>query len=121
MKKVLVVDDDPGIVTLLSTMLRREGFIPVAAHNGHDALEQIEATCPDLILLDLAMPGMDGFEILAEIRRRENGVRRIPIIILTAHLRSYFEARIDTHIDGYITKPLTLDKLRENLRQFIPA
>ncbi len=121
-KTILVVDDDPGIVTLMATMLRREGFATVAAYTGEEALSQYERQRPALILLDLAMPGMSGFEVAQEIRRREQGKARTPIVVLTAHAQSYYVSRQDElDADGYITKPLTMEKLRSELRQLIPA
>jgi signal transduction histidine kinase/DNA-binding LacI/PurR family transcriptional regulator/CheY-like chemotaxis protein len=81
---VLVVDDDPGIRDLHSRLIERTGRHAITARNGREALTLIDEQTPDLILLDLMMPEMDGFAMLDELRARES-TRDIPVIILTAH------------------------------------
>jgi len=80
--QVLVVDDDPDVRTLLRRMLEAAGYRALEAENGRAALTRIAETTPDLILLDLMMPEMDGFEFLDELRR--GGPRGIPIVVVTA-------------------------------------
>lgn len=119
-KTILVVDDDPGIVTLVETMLKRDGYTTIAAFSGEEALQQYEINKPHLILLDLAMPGMDGFEVIATIRNREQGIRHTPIVLLTAHAQQYYDNKSqNADIDGYIAKPVTGAKLREDLARFV--
>jgi DNA-binding response OmpR family regulator len=84
---VLVVDDDPGILDVHSRLVEKSGRQVLVAHNGREALALIEQQIPDLILLDLMMPEMDGFAVLDELRARES-TREIPVIILTARLLS---------------------------------
>jgi CheY-like chemotaxis protein len=84
---ILVVDDDPGILDLHSRLVAQTGRQVVTARNGREALARVEQQTPDLILLDLMMPEMDGFEVLDELRSRES-TRDIPVIILTARLLS---------------------------------
>ena len=84
---VLVVDDDPGILDMHSRLVEQTGRRAVTARNGREALTLIEEQIPDLILLDLTMPEMDGFAVLDELRARES-TRDIPVIILTARLLS---------------------------------
>jgi signal transduction histidine kinase/DNA-binding LacI/PurR family transcriptional regulator/DNA-binding response OmpR family regulator len=84
---VLVVDDDPGILDMHSRLVEGSGRRAVTARNGHEALALIEEQTPNLILLDLMMPEMDGFAVLDELRARES-TRDIPVIILTARLLS---------------------------------
>ncbi|MBK9925179.1 MAG: substrate-binding domain-containing protein [Anaerolineales bacterium] len=84
---VLVVDDDPGILDMHSRLVEESGRQAITARNGREALAMIETQIPDLILLDLQMPEMDGFEVLDELRARES-TREIPVIILTARLLS---------------------------------
>jgi YesN/AraC family two-component response regulator len=81
---VLVVDDDPGILDLHSRLIEQTGRQVVTARNGCEALAQVEVQMPDLILLDLMMPEMDGFAMLDELRAKES-TRDIPVVILTAH------------------------------------
>jgi signal transduction histidine kinase/AraC-like DNA-binding protein len=84
---VLVVDDDPGILDMHSRLVEQTGRQAVTARNGREALNLIEGQIPDLVLLDLTMPEMDGFAVLDELRTRES-TRDIPVIILTARLLS---------------------------------
>ncbi|RPI91948.1 MAG: helix-turn-helix domain-containing protein, partial [Chloroflexi bacterium] len=84
---VLVVDDDPGVLELHSRIVEQTGRRAVTARNGREALTLIEQQIPDLILLDLMMPELDGFAVLDELRARES-TREIPVIILTARLLS---------------------------------
>ena len=84
---ILVVDDDPGILDMHSRLVEQSGRRAVTARNGREALTLIEKQIPDLILLDLTMPEMDGFAVLDELRQRES-TRDIPVIILTARLLS---------------------------------
>jgi CheY-like chemotaxis protein len=81
--RVLVVDDDPDVRTVLGRMLERAGYRVTEAEHGRDALDRIAQSPPDLVLLDLMMPEMDGFEFLDELRRGERG-RGIPIVVITA-------------------------------------
>jgi CheY-like chemotaxis protein len=79
----LIVEDDASLRELLRSMLEREGYAVVEADNGQAALARLREGAPGVILLDLMMPVMDGFELLAELRR-EDGWRSIPVIVLTA-------------------------------------
>jgi len=79
-KIVLIVDDDEGIVRLVPPMIDREGLRSVAAYDGQEALHLYETLHPDLILLDLAMPVMNGLDVIEAIRRREQGGPRTPIV-----------------------------------------
>jgi signal transduction histidine kinase/DNA-binding LacI/PurR family transcriptional regulator/AraC-like DNA-binding protein len=86
-RTVLIVDDDPGILDLHSRLVKQLGCQPITARNGREALEVVEHTPLDLILLDLTMPEMDGFSVLDVLRSRE-ATRNIPVIVLTARLLS---------------------------------
>jgi YesN/AraC family two-component response regulator len=87
LQSVLVVDDDPAILKMHSRLIEASGRRVVAARNGREALDRIAGQIPDLILLDLMMPEMDGFAVLDELRARES-TRNIPVIILTGRLLS---------------------------------
>ncbi len=121
-RTILVVDDDPGIVTMVSAMLKRDVYVTITAHSGKEALRAYAQSKPDLILLDLAMPEMDGYEVVEAIRNQETEGDHTPIVLLTAHLQSYFAAiNPDLKIDGYITKPVTAAKLRQDLKKLMPT
>jgi DNA-binding response OmpR family regulator len=108
--KILVVDDQPINVQLLKRKLEREGIHVAAAYTGQEALEVVKAEKPDLILLDVMMPDMDGIEVCQRLQENED-TRSIPVIFITA--RSSKEGKLEGLSVGavdYITKPIDLDE-----------
>jgi DNA-binding response OmpR family regulator len=81
--EILIVDDDPDIKDLLTALLESEGFQTRSASNGLEALEAIRSHAPDMILLDLMMPVMDGWQFRAE-QKRESAISEIPVVVLSA-------------------------------------
>jgi DNA-binding response OmpR family regulator len=81
--RILFVDDDPGMRTLVTMNLESEGFLVSTAEDGDAGLEAVERLHPDLVVLDVMMPGRDGIEVLTEMRARSE-VERIPVVLLTA-------------------------------------
>lgn len=121
--KLLVVDDEPNIRELLSTSLRFAGFEVVAAANGREALEAAEAHNPDLAVLDVMLPDMDGFTVTRKLRASG---RFFPVVFLTA--RDETEDKVTGLTvggDDYVTKPFSLDevvaRIRAVLRRTAPA
>ena len=116
-KKVLVVDDDASLQDLLQAILELEDHEVILAENGLTALEKIEQVKPDLILLDLMMPYMDGFTFAGELERR--GLRSsIPIFVLTADMR--FQAALEhMGFDCYLTKPFDLHRFLNEMRKLL--
>jgi signal transduction histidine kinase len=108
--RILIVDDEPANLTLLTTTLRRVGYEHLeTAPSGEAALESARREPPDLVLLDLHMPGMDGFEVMAELRARSLQREYLPIVVLTADASD--EARRRALQEGatdFLTKPLDL-------------
>ena len=105
---VLVVDDEPAIVRLVRATLQADGFAVAAAGSGEAALEAVERERPDLVVLDLMMPGIDGFETLRRIRAR----RQTPVIMLTARAGDADKLRgLQGGADDYLTKPFNPDEL----------
>ena len=103
--KVLVVDDSKAIVDLIERMLNREGYLVVKAHDGEEALQKVFEEKPDLVVLDISMPKMDGLDVCRRLKGNEK-TRLIPIVMLTG--RDYVEDKIEgliTGADDYITKP----------------
>jgi DNA-binding response OmpR family regulator len=102
MKSVLVVDDERNIVELVRLYLEKEGFNVVSAADGEQALVQFERTDPDLVILDLMLPKLDGFEVCRELRRRGD----VPILMLTARSED-IDAIVGLELgaDDYVTKP----------------
>ena len=116
-KRVLVVDDDPDIRELLFTALEDDGFEVVPAGNGQEALAIIETFRPDVIVLDLMMPVMDGWQFAAELRKRDE---EIPIVLLSAarDLRTHAKALSAAEI---IEKPFDLGELLPKIARVASA
>jgi DNA-binding response OmpR family regulator len=101
-KTVLVVDDESNIVELVRLYLEKEGYSVVAAGDGVKALEMYERHAPDLVVLDVMLPRMDGFEVCRELRRRGD----VPILMLTARSEDYDAiVGLELGADDYVTKP----------------
>ena len=102
MAKILVVDDEASIVTMLAYNLKKEGYDVVTAEDGEVALEKFESENPDLLLLDIMMPKMDGYEVCRKIREKSN----VPIIMLTARADEVDKVvGLEMGADDYVTKP----------------
>lgn len=114
---VLVVDDDPDILEAMVEILEVEGFATRRARNGLEALEQVSLKVPQLILLDLMMPVMDGWEFAQRLRQRDGG-RQIPIVVLSAD-RSVGAKSKELGAVGYLAKPFDLSDLLELVRRSI--
>ncbi len=111
--RVLVVDDDPALAEVVGRYLRREGFEVDYAADGATGLERALSTLPDLVVLDLMMPGMDGFEVCRRLRRATT----VPVVMLTA--RGEEDDRIaglDLGADDYVTKPFSPRELAARVR-----
>ncbi|MEA1870091.1 MAG: response regulator [Euryarchaeota archaeon] len=109
--KVMVVDDEPDIVELLLLMLDGTDYDIITASGGNDCLEKLKHDVPDLILLDLIMPDLDGWEVLNRIRQDER-LKSIPVVILTAkQLTADVAQKKAPHITEYIIKPVTKEGL----------
>lgn len=115
-RKILVVDDNPVSRELVGEILRSPEIDVVEAANGLEALGKIRDLAPDLVLLDLRMPSMDGFSILRKIRQNE-GLRRLPVLAFTASaMRGDREKALAAGFDGYLTKPIQAEELRNQIR-----
>ena len=104
-KKILAVDDEKHIVRLVQVNLERAGYEVVTANDGKEALQQVQDENPDLVVLDVMMPYMDGFEVLQNLRRNPS-TRDIPVIMLTAKAQDADVFRgWQSGVDCYLTKP----------------
>lgn len=118
MAKILVVDDEASIVTMLAYNLKKEGYDVVTAEDGEVALEKFESENPDLLLLDIMMPKMDGYEVCRKIREKSN----VPIIMLTARADEVDKVvGLEMGADDYVTKPFgnreLIARVKANLRR----
>lgn len=101
-QKILIVDDDMHIAELVSLYVEKEGFETKEVHDGREAIQMVSAFQPDLILLDLMLPGMDGYQVCAEIRKTS----RVPVIMLTAKGETFDKVLgLELGADDYIVKP----------------
>lgn len=121
MKKVLIVEDHPDMRELLIWQLELMGFLPIPAKHGQEGIEKAMAEKPHLILMDIMMPGLDGWQA-ARILRANPETRDIPIVAATALFReSDLRTCIEAGCNGYIVKPFTFQELQGKVREFIAA
>jgi DNA-binding response OmpR family regulator len=114
MSRILIVEDEPGIASFLEKGLRAEGFTTLVADDGVSASRVARDDAFDLMILDLGLPGMDGSEVLAEIRRRGE---RMPVIILTARKSVHDTvAGLEGGADDYVTKPFSFQEILARVR-----
>jgi DNA-binding response OmpR family regulator len=105
---LLLVDDDPTLLAVLARRMAREGYEVLTASSGAQALQQLEQRWPSLLIVDLMMPGMDGFELCARVKR----IADLPIIVLSAVDASEAKVRaLEDYAEDYITKPFEPDEL----------
>lgn len=109
-KTILIIEDDPGQREIYDITLRRAGYNVVSKGDAYDGLRWLEQILPDLILLDVMLPGISGLEMLGQVRATENG-RDVPVIIATAHWEISAEAFTEHHIHGFLRKPLIPNEL----------
>jgi CheY-like chemotaxis protein len=119
MKRILIVDDKATSRELLRTVLERDGYSIVEAADGGEALQKARGENPDLILLDLQMPVLNGYEVLTELRQ-DSRYRTLPIIALTASaMQGDREKALAAGFTAYLTKPVTLAHLREIVQRLL--
>jgi len=115
--RILVVDDEPNIVDVVSMALRFQGFAIESAGNGTDAVAAVSAFKPDLIVLDVMLPDMDGFEVARRLGAHQ---ARVPIIFLTARDATEDKVRgLSIGGDDYVTKPFSLEELVARVRSIL--
>jgi CheY-like chemotaxis protein len=121
-KTILIIDDDDLIRALLVRAIERAGFVAVAAGAGPPGIDLFRSSNPDLVVLDIAMPEMTGFEVAATIRTIEAHENRphTPIIVLTAYARSFLlPLGTQAGIDSYLMKPVTPEQLVKHVTEFL--
>jgi two-component system, OmpR family, alkaline phosphatase synthesis response regulator PhoP len=117
--KILVVDDEIYIVHILDFSLGMEGYEVITALDGEQALERLQVERPDLIVLDIMMPKLDGYEVCKAIKSNPD-TRHIPVILLSAKGRNVDQKMgFDVGADDYITKPFSPRKLVERINQLL--
>jgi signal transduction histidine kinase len=116
--RILVVDDSPDNVFLIQAILEEEGYKISTAADGRAALAQLEEELPDLVLLDVMMPGMDGYEVTQRIRAMTS-LPFIPILLITAYDQPSVAQGLDTGADDFIRKPVEVDELLARVRALL--
>ncbi|MBM4031530.1 MAG: response regulator [Planctomycetes bacterium] len=112
--RLLLIDDDVGILRLLSDFLTKEGYVVVTAAGGREAIASLAGQAPDLVVMDLQMPGVNGFEVLAQIRRQHAAM---PVIVVTGYGSEDVAVQaLRRGADDYLPKPLRLGALASRIR-----
>jgi two-component system alkaline phosphatase synthesis response regulator PhoP len=120
-KKILVVDDEPDFAGIVQQNLEKEGFDVEVAYDGEEGLEKVHANPPDAIVLDVMMPGKDGYQVCSELKA-DDRFADIPIILLTAvasHVTSTRYSHRDgmsTEADDYLAKPASAEQITESIK-----
>jgi DNA-binding response OmpR family regulator len=119
-KRVVCIEDEPEMIDLVRLILGRKGFSVIGANGGIEGLETVQRERPDLVLLDLMMPDMDGWEVYQQMKA-DDELRTIPVIVVTAKAQS-IDKVLGLHIakvDDYITKPFGPQELLESVEKII--
>lgn len=114
-KKILIVEDEEGLRLFYKEELEAEGYDVLTARNGKEAIQQLEKGKPDLIILDIVMPVMNGLEALGRILGKE---RKTPIILNTSY-PGYRQDFLSWAADAYVTKSIDLSELKDKIREFL--
>ncbi len=114
--KILVVDDESGIVSTLKMSLESDGFKVIVAYTGDEAIRKARREAPDLILLDIMLPDVTGYEICNKIKK-DPLTKSIPIIMLTGMGEAGRTAGLELGADDYITKPFDINELKGKIRK----
>jgi len=120
MKKILVIEDNEQNLYLTTFLLEKQDYEVVQARNGQEGLELAVSERPDLILLDIQLPVMDGYEVAGRLKKAEK-TKSIPIVAVTSYaMAGDRETILATGCEGYIEKPIDPDNFVEQVRRFLP-
>jgi len=119
MKKILIVDDEPNIVMSLEYLFKKEGFQVFIARDGEEALATIAKDAPDLVLLDVMMPKVDGYQVIQYLKATDV-LKNIKVIFLSAKSKATdIEKGLGLGADKYITKPFSTKKLVKEVKELV--
>ena len=119
MKKILIVDDEPNIVMALEYTFKKNNFEVFIARDGLEALDILKATFPDVIILDVMMPMVDGYATLEHIKK-DNNLKHTKVIFLSAkNKESDIQKGLDMGADAYLTKPFSVKKIVEQVAELL--
>ncbi len=118
MSKVLIVDDEPNIVMALDYSLQKQGFEVLIARDGQEALDTVKTSIPDVIVLDVMMPLVDGLEVLRQLKSKPE-TQAIKVLILSAKNKaSDIQKGLDAGANEYLKKPFSTKKLIEKIKSY---
>jgi two-component system cell cycle response regulator DivK len=118
-KKILVVDDNQDSRELVVKVLKNRGYQMIEAVDGEDALEKAAAENPDLILMDISIPKINGYEVTRRLKSQVN-FKNTPIIALTAHaMKGDREKALEAGCDGYISKPINIHEIPDQIKSYL--
>jgi CheY-like chemotaxis protein len=117
MTKIMLVDDEPDVIYLIKKLLKREGYDVVEVYNGKDCLERAAEEKPDLLLLDIMMPGIDGWEVSRTLKTKEE-TKDIPIVMLTVRVSedSVEKSFEYAYADAHLGKPINTEKMLNTIK-----
>jgi two-component system phosphate regulon response regulator PhoB len=114
--RILIIEDERGLTDVLSYNLQREGYDTIVAHDGQEGLRKAQMQLPDMVLLDLMLPGMDGLDVCRELRAGER-TRNVPILMLTAKAEETDQVvGFSMGADDYVTKPFSVKVLLQRIK-----
>ncbi len=120
MQRLLIIEDQATFRQFMSLALHMEGYEVQSAETGEAALQILDSSVPDLIMLDLSMPRVSGWDVLRFVRGRPD-LRQIPVIVLTANADADTRRRTThEHVDALLVKPVSLDEVLETLNDLLP-
>ncbi|MEW6108356.1 MAG: response regulator [Nitrospirota bacterium] len=118
-RKILVVDDNQDSRELVVKVLKNKGYRIVEAVDGEDAMQKAMTEMPDLILMDISIPKIDGYEVTRRLKSQER-FKSTPVIALTAHaMKGDMEKALRAGCEGYISKPIDIRELPEKIKQYM--
>ena len=118
-KKILVVDDEPDLLNVTSFRLKKTGYEAFGCMNGQEALNLARQKMPDLIVMDIYLPDIDGDEV-AKILKKDEKFKHIPIILISATTKTLEERAKECGADGYFLKPFDLGELVAMIKKYVP-
>lgn len=120
---ILCIEDNPNNMLLLKRILQSLGYQIIEATNGLDGLRAAETGAPDLVLLDINLPDIDGYEVIRRMRDEKNGKRsQIPIVVISANaLVGDDEKALSLGCNAYVTKPIDFQELRDVVHTYLPS
>lgn len=120
-KRVLLIEDEPNIIEAISFILSRDGFTVHTHENGETAMDKVRAGTPDMVILDVMLPGRSGFDILKDLRS-DPATKELPVLMLTARGQSKDRELAESlGADHFMTKPFSNSEVREHVRAVLEA